>query len=130
MISILVLVLVLQAQPPVFDSRFVIASICYTYLVATYPVISVSVGLARPKSSIFNSQSSFTAIFEGFKSYNKFLFFICVEYYAESCIRRKYSCFVVKLKTLQVKKIHSSFSFTIVVSEKDQPIYNYIPIFK
>lgn len=36
---------------------------------ATYPVISVSVGRAKPKSKIFNSQSSFTAMFEGFKSY-------------------------------------------------------------
>ena len=34
----------------------------------THPVISVSVGLANPKSRIFNSQSSLTAMLEGFKS--------------------------------------------------------------
>ena len=36
--------------------------------VATYPVISASVGRARPKSSIFRSQSSFTARLEGLRS--------------------------------------------------------------
>lgn len=38
------------------------------HLVATYPVISVSVGRAKPKSKILNSQSSLTAMLEGFKS--------------------------------------------------------------
>ncbi len=40
------------------------------HLVATYPVISFSVGLASPKSRIFSSQSSFTAMLEGFKSWD------------------------------------------------------------
>ena len=41
------------------------------HLVATYPVISFSVGLAKPKSKIFSSQSSFTAMLDGFKSCKK-----------------------------------------------------------
>ena len=37
-------------------------------LTITYPVISFSVGLARPKSKIFSSQSSLTAILDGLRS--------------------------------------------------------------
>ena len=40
-------------------------------LMCIYPVISFSVGLARPKSNIFSSQSSLTAIFEGLRSLKK-----------------------------------------------------------
>ncbi len=36
-----------------------------------YPVISVSVGRAKPKSRILSSQSSLTAMLEGFKSLQK-----------------------------------------------------------
>lgn len=43
------------------------------HLVATYPVISFSVGRAKPKSNIFNSQSSLTAILDGFKSCFEFV---------------------------------------------------------
>jgi hypothetical protein len=45
-----------------------LAYLLFINLVATYPVISVSVGLAKPKSRILSSQSSFTAILDGFKS--------------------------------------------------------------
>jgi hypothetical protein len=44
------------------------------HLVATYPVISFSVGLAKPKSKILSSQSSFTAMFDGFKSLKEIKF--------------------------------------------------------
>lgn len=40
----------------------------YTHRVATYPVISFSVGRASPKSKIFSSQSSFTAMLDGLRS--------------------------------------------------------------
>ena len=41
----------------------------------SHPVISASVGRARPKSSIFKSQSSFTAKLEGFRSLKRMHYF-------------------------------------------------------
>ena len=50
-----------------------------------YPVISFSVGLARPKSKIFSSQSSLTAMLEGLRSLKSSVRNWCLENLDYTC---------------------------------------------